>query len=88
MSHSGALYDKFDYLTLWEGGRQLSEAEGTKTQRIAIKFGMLVIGLGANHRSTDELAQTKKIFFGTPYCRAGTGRSEYQRLAARSDLTD
>ena len=29
-----------------------------------MKFGMLFIGLGENHRSIDELAQTKKCFFG------------------------
>ena len=40
---------------------------GTKTQRIAMNFGVLVIGLGQNHRSIDELAQTKKLFvFGHP----------------------
>ena len=45
------------------GDHQLSEAGGTKTQRIAMKFGMLVIGLGENRRSIDELEQTKKRFF-------------------------
>ena len=50
------------------GGHQLSEAGGgTKTQRIAMKFGVLVIGLGENHMSIDELAQTKKnVFLGHP----------------------
>ena len=33
-----------------------------KTQKIAMKFGMLVIGLVENHKPIDELAQT--IFFG------------------------
>ena len=28
-----------------------------------MKFGMLVIGLGENHRSIDGLAQTKNVFF-------------------------
>ena len=36
---------------------------GTKTQRIAMKFGMLVVGLGENHKSIDELAQTESFFF-------------------------
>ena len=37
---------------------------GTKTQRIALKFGMPVIGLEENHKPIDELAQTKKkVFF-------------------------
>ena len=34
-----------------------------------MKFDMFVIGLGENHRPIDELAQTKKCFTGTPYCR-------------------
>ena len=33
-----------------------------------MKFDMLVIGLGENHRSIDELAQTKKKCFFTPHC--------------------
>ena len=37
---------------------------GTNTQRIAMKFGMLVIGLGENARLIDELAQTQKSVFG------------------------
>ena len=32
-------------------------------QRIAITFGMLVIGLGDNAVSIDELAEMKKMFF-------------------------
>ena len=35
----------------------------TKTQRIAMKFGMLVIGLGENHMPIDDLAQTKMFFY-------------------------
>ena len=44
-------------------GSPTSEAGGgeTKTQRIAMKFDVLVIDLGENHRSIDEPAQT--IFF-------------------------
>ena len=41
----------------------------TKMQRIVMKFGMFVIGLGENAVSTDELAQ-RKIFLGHPN---GTG---------------
>ena len=56
------------FFTLWEGGHQLSVAEETKRQRIAIEFGMLVIGLEENHMPIDELPQTKKRFLGTlPY---------------------
>ena len=36
---------------------------GPKTQRIAMKFGMLAIGLGENAMSVDELVQRKKRFF-------------------------
>ena len=32
-------------------------------QMIAMKLGMLVIGLGENAVSTDDLAQMKKAFF-------------------------
>ena len=42
------------FFTLWEGSYQLSEAVGvTKTDRIAIKFGMIVIGLEENAVSID-----------------------------------
>ena len=34
---------------------------GEETQKIAMKFGMLVIGQGENAVSTDELAQRKKF---------------------------
>ena len=37
----------------------------TKTQTIAMKFGMLVIGVGENAMSIDELAK-KKSFWGIP----------------------
>ena len=37
---------------------------GTETPNIAIKFGMLVIGLGENAASIDQLAQRKKCFLG------------------------
>ena len=33
---------------------------------IAMKFGMLVIGLGENHKSIDELARTIFFFLGDP----------------------
>ena len=46
-------------------GRKLSKAGGgTKTQRIAMKFGVHVIDLREHQRSIDELAQRKKN--GTP----------------------
>ena len=48
---------------LREGSHQLSEAGGGKTQRIAMKFGMLV-GLGENTELIDELAQRKMFFRG------------------------
>ena len=37
---------------------------GTKTQSIAMKFGMLVIGLGENAVLVDDLAQRRGVFFG------------------------
>ena len=66
MNHTGALY-KFDLLTLWEGVTNFQMSEGTKTLRIAMKFGMVAIGLEENAMSNDELA--RKIFFlqGTLY---------------------
>ena len=49
-------------------GHQLSEAEGTKMQRIAMKFDMLKFGkfgLGENAVSFDEIAQKKCLFWDT-----------------------
>ena len=43
-------------------GHQLSEYGGTKTPSIAMKFGMLVIGLGENAVLIDEFAQREKRF--------------------------
>ena len=44
-------------------GDQVSKAGGgDKTQRIAMKIGMLVIGLDENVVSVDELAQRKMCF--------------------------
>ena len=46
------------------GGHQIWEAgRWTKTQRIAMTYGMLVIGLGESAMSLDELAQRKTFFF-------------------------
>ena len=40
-----------------EWGHQLSKAGGTKMQRIAMKFGLFVTGLGENAVSVDEIPQ-------------------------------
>ena len=47
-------------------GVPISEAWGDKTQKIAIIFGMLVIGLDENTVLIDEPAR-KKTFLGHPY---------------------
>ena len=62
------IHTMFDFSTLLGGGEGTNfrrPGEG-KTKRIAMKFGMLVIGLEENRRSIDELAQTKKCFLGIP----------------------
>ena len=50
------------FFTLWEGVTNSRSRKVTKMQRIVMKFGMFVIGLGENAVSTDELAQRKNIF--------------------------
>ena len=60
-----------------------------------MKFGMLVIGLGENHRSIDELARTKKCFSGTPYSpriswpiAAAAGPPEPRSMIGVAQVTD
>ena len=49
------------FFTQWEGVTKFW-GPGYQKQRIAMKFGMLVIGLGENDVSFDELTQRKKFF--------------------------
>ena len=52
-----------NFLIQLESVHQLSNEGrgGTKQQMIAMKFGMLVIGLGENAMSNDELAQRRHV---------------------------
>ena len=53
-------------LTLWEGGKELSESGGGgQTQMIAMNFSTFVIGREENLVPVDELAQIKSAFFYT-----------------------
>ena len=47
---------KLHFVMLWEGNYQLSEAAWTEAQRIAMKFGILIIGIEENIVSIDEIA--------------------------------
>ena len=46
---------------------QVLEPKATKTQWIAMKFGMFFIGPKKNALSIDGLAQKETYFFVTPY---------------------
>ena len=64
--YSGALYDKFEFLTLLVRGLPMFGGQGTKTQGITTKFGMLVISLEENAVSIDEHAHRKYFWGNSP----------------------
>ena len=47
------------------GAENFQRPGGTKTQRIAMKFGVHVIELEEHQGSIDELAQKKSVFWDT-----------------------
>ena len=51
---------------------------GSKTQRFAIKFGMIVIYLEENVMSIDELVQRSKCFGGQPTAMYGANTGSYE----------